>query len=361
MKICLISMEIFAWGKYGGFGRSTRMIGRELAKRGFDVTAIVPLRSGQKPVDVLDGIRVLGFKSHLPFSALGLIRFADADIYHSQEPSFGTYLAQRAMPGKRHIVTFRDTRNIRDWWVEFLHPSLSYSQVISNFVYEDNFIVHNAVRKADGWFSASKLLIPKAYKKYKLSANPEFLPSPIPFSENVKKSKTPLVCFVGRFDRRKRPQVFFDLAKQFPDVQFEAVGAGRDSRWEQKLKSQYEHLSNLSIHRFIDQFSENGISDLLGKSWVLVNTSARESLPTTFIEAAVHGCAILSGIDPDGFSSNFGYHVLDGNYANGLRSLLEGHTWQKKGQAGMEYTRKTFSLGDSIDRHIQIYEELTML
>ena len=40
MKICLIAMEIFAWGKYGGFGRATRMIGKELAKRGVTVTAV---------------------------------------------------------------------------------------------------------------------------------------------------------------------------------------------------------------------------------------------------------------------------------------------------------------------------------
>ena len=33
MKVCLISTEIFAWGKYGGFGRATRMIGGELVKR----------------------------------------------------------------------------------------------------------------------------------------------------------------------------------------------------------------------------------------------------------------------------------------------------------------------------------------
>jgi len=35
MRVCLISVEIFAWGKYGGFGRATRLIGRELAKRGW--------------------------------------------------------------------------------------------------------------------------------------------------------------------------------------------------------------------------------------------------------------------------------------------------------------------------------------
>lgn len=358
MKICLISVEIFAWGKYGGFGRSTRMLGRELAKRGVEVTAVVPRRAGQGPVEDLDGIRVLGFESRQPFSALDLFREADADIYHSQEPSFGTYLAQRAMPDRKHIVTFRDTRDLRDWWIEFLYPSWSHAQVISNFIYEDNFLVHRAVRQADRWFTAAKMLIPKARKKYRLSHDPEFLPSPIPFADRVQKSTTPLVCFVARLDRRKRPHIFFELVKQFPDVQFEAIGGGRDSSWEQKLLSRYKNLPNLRVHGFVDQFGSQGITDILSRSWVLVNTSARESLPTTFVEGAAHGCAILGSIDPDGFSSNFGYHVEDNDFARGLRVLLQNNIWQEKGRLGMEYTREVFQLERSVQRHIQIYGDL---
>ena len=114
MKICFLCVEIFAWGKFGGFGRSTRVIGRELVKRGLEVTAIVPQRAGQKPVEMLDGIRVLGFPAHRPFTMTRLIREADADIYHSQHPSFATWLARRTMPDRRHVVTFRDPKELED-------------------------------------------------------------------------------------------------------------------------------------------------------------------------------------------------------------------------------------------------------
>ena len=60
-RICLTSTEIFAWGKHGGFGRATRLIGSELAKRGLDVFAVVPRRPGQRAVEAVDGITVLGF------------------------------------------------------------------------------------------------------------------------------------------------------------------------------------------------------------------------------------------------------------------------------------------------------------
>ncbi|HUH97121.1 MAG TPA: glycosyltransferase family 4 protein [Anaerolineales bacterium] len=358
MRICLVSVEIFAWGKYGGFGRSTRMIGKELVRRGIEVTAVVPRRAQQKPLEMLDGIRVLGFESRRPLSALDLFREADADIYHSQEPSFGTYLAQRAMPGRRHVVTFRDTRDLKDWWIEFTYPSRSKAQVLSNFLYEDNFLVHGAVRQADRWLAASKLLIPKARRKYRLSADPLFMPSPFPFAEAVQKSERPVACFVARLDRRKRPEVFLELARQFPDVQFEVIGMGQNKLLDQRLRRAYQDLPNVKFHGFVDQFNSDALVEVLAKSWVLINTSVRESLPTTFVEAAGHGCAILSAIDPDDFASDFGYRVSDGDYAKGLRVLLERNAWRHKGELGMAYVRETFSLDRSMQGHLQIYQAL---
>jgi hypothetical protein len=103
MRVCLLSMEIFAWGKHGGYGRATRIIGRELVRRGVEVSAVVPLRGNQRPVEQLDGIHVLGFSPRTPWQAAKLIRECNAEIYHSQEPSFTTYLAQQKMPGQQAV------------------------------------------------------------------------------------------------------------------------------------------------------------------------------------------------------------------------------------------------------------------
>ena len=66
-RICLVSVEIFAYGKYGGFGKATRTIGKELARRGYEVFAVVPRRLDQPPEEDLDGITVL---SYLPGDVL---------------------------------------------------------------------------------------------------------------------------------------------------------------------------------------------------------------------------------------------------------------------------------------------------
>jgi glycosyltransferase involved in cell wall biosynthesis len=359
MRVCLISVEIFAWGKYGGFGRATRMIGRELVKRGVEVIAVVPRRKGQRPVEDLDGMRVLGFRPADLLSAQALLRQADADIYHSQEPSLGTYLAMRAMPHKKHIVTFRDPRDLQNWRIEFRLPSLNSFQVISNWLYEDNWLVGKAIHKADGLFAASHLVAERACLKFKLSAEPEFLPTPVEVPEKIEKSPTPMVCLVSRWDKRKRPEIFFELAKSFPEVRFLAAGKSRNKNWEQTLRAAYQDLPNLEMLGFIDQFKSDRLAKLLENSWILVNPAAREGLPNAYIEASAHGCAILSAVDPDGFTSRFGYHVTDDDFAAGLRSLLQGDRWRELGMRGRQYVSDVFSLDIAIDRHIAVYQRLT--
>jgi glycosyltransferase involved in cell wall biosynthesis len=358
VHVCLIAVEIFAWGKYGGFGRATRTIGRELVNRGITVSAVVPRRADQPPIANLDGIEVRGL------TLADLLRGGDpyrrirADVFHSQEPSFGTYLAARAQPAARHVVTFRDTRDASDWRTERDLPSMSVLQVLANRLYEDNGLVHGAVRRADRCYVAARMLAAKAQAKYGLAVEPEFLPTPVAIPERVDKDPHATVCFVARWDRRKRPERFFELARAFPQVRFLAAGKSRDLGYERALRDRYGTLANLEMLGFIDQFRGPELSRLLGRSWILVNTAAREGLPNAFIEAAAHGCAILSAVDPDAFASRFGHHAADDDFVRGLSILLEGDRWRRLGEAGRDHVRRIFALKPAIDRHVEIYTEL---
>lgn len=358
MRICLISVEIFAWGKYGGFGRATRLIGRELARRGVEVYAVVPRRNEQRPVEDLDGIRVLGFEPKDLRSAYRLMREADADLYHSQEPSLGTFLAMQAMPDRKHIVTFRDPRDLENWRIEFRLPSLSAAQVLSNWLYEDNFLVKRAVHRADALFAASYLVAERARVKYNLAEEPEFLPTPVQVPAEIHKAENPTACLVARWDKRKRPELFFELAKEFPQVHFLAAGKSRNPEYERSLRQAYAGLPNLEMLGFIDQFDSDRLMKLFEKSWILVNPAAREGLPNAYIEAAAHGCAILSAVDPDGFTSRFGYHVMDDDFARGMRALLKDDRWRELGRAGRRYVEEVFAMDQAIDRHLAVYKRL---
>ncbi|MGH7563463.1 MAG: glycosyltransferase family 4 protein [Gemmatimonadota bacterium] len=358
MRVCLISVEIFAWGKYGGFGRATRTIGRELVKRGHEVSAVVPRRHGQAPVERLDGMTVLSFPPRRWLSSTRLLRDADAQVYHSCEPSFGTYLASRTRPDRAHVVTCRDPRDWEDWKTEFALPSRSRLRVVANYVYENGPLVRRGVQRADAVYAAARCLVPKAQAIYRLRTPPRFLPTPIEIPEAVEKASVPTVCFVGRLDRRKKPEVFFGLVERFPGVRFIAAGASNDPVWDQHLRDRYGSLPNLEMRGFVDQFKTNELSEILSHAWILVNTSAREGLPNSLLEAAAHRCAILSAVDPDEFASRFGWHAKDGDFDRGLRFLVEEGQWRERGLAGWRYVAQTFETGRAIESHLAAYREL---
>jgi glycosyltransferase involved in cell wall biosynthesis len=358
VRVCLISVEIFAWGKYGGFGRATRTIGKELAERGHEVFAVVPRREGQGPVEKLDGMTVLSFPQKSWTASTALLRQADAQIYHSCEPSLGTWLAQRALPDRVHVVTCRDPRDWEDWKTEFMLPSRSRLRVVANYVYENGPFVRRGVQRADVVYTAAKCLIPKAQSMYRLSRPPIFLPTPIPIPVSVTKAARATVCFVGRLDRRKRPELFLDLARQFPEVRFICVGASNDSEWDAQLHSRYGGQPNLEMRGFVDQFKGDELSRILGESWIIMNTSAREGLPNSMLEAAAHRCAVLSSVNPDDFATQFGVHVQDDDFAAGPRRLLEGDAWRECGLAAWRYVASTFATQPAIEGHIAAYEGL---
>ena len=358
MKICLISVEIFAWGKHGGFGRAARIIGRELVKRGIQVYAVVPRRQGQRPVEKLDGITVLGFPPIFPWYATNLFKQCDADIYHSCEPSFGTYLAWKAMPDRKHMVTFRDPRDLKDWKMEFDFPSLNKLQVLHNYFYENNYLVRKTIPRMHAVYTTGKYLIPKVRSMYGLDKDPEFLPTPVELSEDIQKSDSPTVCYLGRLDRRKRPTLFLDLAVKFPYVKFIVMGKSRNKKWDKYLRRKYANMPNLEMLGFVDQFSTDLHSEILRKSWVMINTAAREALPNAFLESSAHKCAILSSVNPDGFASEFGYHAKEDDFFEGLTFLLDKDRWKERGEIGYRYVKETFETNHAMKLHMEAYKKL---
>ncbi|MBN2048365.1 MAG: glycosyltransferase family 4 protein [Anaerolineaceae bacterium] len=256
------------------------------------------------------------------------------------------------------MVTFRDTRLLEDWWTELTLPSLNYAQVLMNWLYEDNLLVARAVRSADALFGASRVVSERAKRHYHLRQTPEFLPTPVEMPQTIHKADQPTVCMLARWDRRKRPELFFDLASKFPEVTFLAPGESRDKRWDRELRQRYGNIPNLKMMGFVNQFESNHLNQILGQSWVLVNTAAREGLPNSFIEACAHRCAILSHVDPDGFASRFGKHAPSNQFEPHLRELLSDGAWKERGEQGYQYVKQVFDVRKAIDQHLQIYSDL---
>lgn len=178
MRVCFIVAEFFAFGVHGGFGRATRTIAREFVARGIEAFAIVPRRAQQRAVEALDGVTVLSCPRRQPWQAGELARRANADIYHSSEPSAATWFAMRAMPERKHVITCRDPRDLKDWALEFRDPVHSRLRTVPAFLNYRHPLVKRAVQRAAAVFSPAETLIPKIQRLYGLAAPPHFLPTP---------------------------------------------------------------------------------------------------------------------------------------------------------------------------------------
>jgi glycosyltransferase involved in cell wall biosynthesis len=357
MKLCFIVSEFFSWGKYGGYGSATRVLATELTRRGLNITVVTPARGAQPQQEQVDGVTVLACPAHSIGSQLQLLRDCGADVYHSQEPSLTTWLAMKAAPQSVHLVTCRDTRVSADWLIELRSWIQDGSfRTLLTLPYENNPLVTRAVRAAHAVFCPNEFSRPIAQRKYGLARSPGFLPTPVrPARIPVQKAQHPTVCFVGRWDRRKRPQIFFELAREFPDVRFIALGQARTAAQTELLCSRYGNIANLELRGFVDQFASDGVEQTLSQSWVLVNTALREGLPRSFLEAASFKCAILSRVDPEGFASKFGQRVHNDDFAAGLRRLLLNGDWRRKGEEGHTYVSSKYGFEPAINRHLEAY------
>ena len=362
MKVCFLVTELLAWGSIGGgAGTITRTLATELAKRGIEVCVATPRRKGQKPVQYLDGFTVLSFPWLSIREQMNVYRTCDSDIYHHQDVSIRSWFAMKAMPDRKHVVTCRAPKDLH-YWLTQLRSDLSEWRLrpIMAYICESTLLPARAIRKADAVFSAAKFTIPRAQKKYGLKSAPDLLSDPIriPTSE-ISKSDRPTVCFVGSWVQRKRPEIFFELAREFPGVSFVAMGSAQTQRRDTHLRRKYGSIPNLQMTGFIDQFSNPArFQEILSKSWILINTSLREAHTVSCLEAASFKCAILSAQDLDGFPSAFGYWARHDDFAEGLRFLLSNDEWRKRGERAHEYVKRTNDLDTVVDKHIQAYTEL---
>ena len=336
------------------------MLSTGLAKRGIDVIVATPRRRGQQAIEHLDGVTVLAVSPVSLRKQMMIYRTCGADIFHSQEPSLATWLAMKAAPSSKHVVTCQNPRVFNDWLIQLRsYLGKKSPKLVLSVLYENNPLVSRATKNADRVFCQARYTIPIAEQKYKLKHRPGFLANPvnIPVGES-RKSDHPTVCFVGRWDKIKRPELFFELAREFPDVSFIAMGKAHDLSRDTYLRRAYESIPNLEMIGFIDQFSSARFQEVLSKSWVLINTSLRECLPMTFLEAASFKCALLCAANPDDFATEFGYWARAGDFAEGLHFLLNNDEWMSRGEKGYDYVKKTAALDSVVAKHVDVYSEL---
>ena len=156
-------------------------------------------------------------------------------------------------------------------------------------------------------------------------------------------SEREIILWAARSADFKRPQLFIDLAEQFPDEKFVMVcsKAWGDQKYDQ-LAARAKAIANLE---FVPQVPFEEISDYFKRAKVFVCTSRAEGFPNTYLHAWINATPVLSlEVNPDGILDKFACGSCSqgdfGRLAESLRAMLTENRYIELGRNGRRFAEE---------------------
>jgi len=115
----------------------------------------------------------------------------------------------------------------------------------------------------------------------------------------MEKAPYPIITYFGRLKKYKSVdhlvRAFYLLNREFPDAKLEFIGRGDFRPYLENLIAELGITDKVHFHGFVDEATK---SDLLTKSYCVVNTSMKEGWGITNIEANACGTPVISANVP---------------------------------------------------------------
>jgi glycosyltransferase involved in cell wall biosynthesis len=309
-SVCLVGLmnlpvlvREYAHHGIGGMQVQQTLLGRQLAKRGFDVSMVVA-DLGQPDGARWDGITT--WRTFKPDEGIPVLRYihprwtsiwsalkrADADIYYVS--GVGMLLG---------LVTMFARRYQRKVVYRLASTSDCHPDTICVQYWRDRKLYEYGLKRADlvlSQTSEQQRLMLRNYGRQSLVV-PSLLDPPgrsPGFSE-----RSVDVLWVGAMRPLKRPKLLLDLARRLPHLKFEIAG-GPSSDFPalfDEVRREAEALPNV---RFLGPVPFHDVGSLFERARLLVGTSEIEGVPNTYLQAWGRGAPVVAYIDPEHIVTN---------------------------------------------------------
>ena len=339
MRLGIVSGEFFDYdlGGVGGFGWAARSVGRLFAEH--PELEIEPVylsgRGLRSPPDALDGVPFV-VRGEGPRRYLSALRRHRPDLLLAVDYRPGFWPVLAGLPRTPLLVWSRDPRGEDEWnalaRLRLPHDEHTRPAGVERIGCRSMRLVAAAGRLLARPLAfaspAPELTARRAADAFGVSLDDmALLPNPIDDSPPAaQEDERPTVVFLGRLDPYKRPWLAVELGRRLPDVRF--VLAGRSHAEGRRGWQPSDLPANVELAGHV---GESDKRELLGRAWVLLNTSLHEGLPVSFLEALAAETPIVASLDPERVVSRFGTLVApatgDGtagldSYEASLRELL---------------------------------------
>ena len=191
-----------------------------------------------------------------------------------------------------------------------------------------------------------------------LEKNSKFIRSAYPIPQ-IKNKNGKYILWVARCVKWKHPELFIELAKQFPEEDFVMICPGEDE-YKNLIKKEAENVKNL---KFIDQVHFSKIDNYFKNAKIFVNTSKFEGFPNSYVQAAKNKTPILTlNINPDNVINvySIGLHSYDlKQLASDLKNLLtDKQIYKKLSDNAYDYAKQHHNIDKIKEEYKSLFLDL---
>ncbi len=134
-----------------------------------------------------------------------------------------------------------------------------------------------------------------------------------------KKTDRRYLSWVGRAVREKRPELFVEMKKMLPELDFKLILMPSDD------EEYFNEVASVALEAGIDVLKGIAVDEvdvILMESLFLVHTSLWEGLSNSFIQGLRNGVPVISfGYDPDNIVSEYGVGIVADNLSDAVSAV----------------------------------------
>ena len=356
MKILVFNWRCWLNPEAGGAEVFTHEVARRWADAGHEVTLFTSTFPGCEKEETLDGVRVI--RSGGRFSVYRKAKKVYSKRFKSEcfdlivdEINTRPFFAHSFIEKGEHVVALIHQLAREYWFYETSFPlnALGYyyfeNRWLRRYVNIPTVVVSNSTREdLDALGFKQVFIVPEG-----LNFDP--------LAELSHKSTHPVVVYVGRLKRAKRPihaiTAFKKVKERLPDAELWLIGDG-------PIRSKLEDKSGQGI-RFYGRLDNPERRRLIEQSWVLVNPGIREGWGLNIVEANALGVPSVAYFVPglkDSVQDDVtGFLVENGNVqamADGLLTLLTNETLRTRFSENALMYSRNFSWDSTARQFLRI-------
>ena len=310
LKLCIVMSSHWA-ARSGGAELQVRRLIDELAREpNLDITYLA-----RNVAEYSSDSRYKVLKIPTPRSLTRLGFWPDAmRLYRLLEKESPDVVYQRVGCAYTGICAFYcRQRNVRYvWHVSLdndLHPEIgrfpSFSRPIERWIRD--YGIRNADQIITQTSDQSDMLLERFGKMSTVVPNFHDIPE-----TRIEKRAKFTIVWVANFKPAKCPEAFLEIVNAFPDdwdAHFIMVGRGGD---KEPYASMIRAASRRASFDYLGELPVSAVEELIESAHCLVNTSAVEGFPNTFIQSWYRRTVVASlAIDPDRTLSELGNGLLE--------------------------------------------------